>query len=89
MACTFLLVALLWPNVYGMLAGYRIEALKGEQQRLLAERASLELDEARLLSPEKLEELARTQAFIDPAPDQVVYLPPAADGSLAQVTKSK
>ncbi len=89
MACTFLLVALLWPNIYGMLAGYQIEALKTEQQRLQAERASLELQEANLLSPEKLEELARNQEFIDPAPNQVVYLPPAADGSLAQVTNSK
>ena len=55
----------------------------------MAERASLDLEEARLLSPEKLEELAASQEFIDPAPDQVVYLPPPADGSLARVTNSK
>jgi hypothetical protein len=82
-AGTFLLVALLWPNVYGMLAGYQVESLRVDQQRLVAERASLDLEEARLLSPEKLEELARTQQFIDPAPQQVVYLPPAPDGALA------
>ena len=89
MACTFVLLALLWPNVYAMVAGYQIEQLKGQQQRLVAERASLDLEEARLLSPEKLEGLARTQEFIDPAPDQVVFLPPPADGSLAQVTNAK
>ncbi len=82
-AGTLLLAALLWPNVYGMAAGYQIEALKLQQQRLLAERSALELEEARLLDPEKLEELARAQSFIDPAPAQVVYLPPTPDGSLA------
>jgi len=82
-AVTLLLAALLWPGVYGMAAGYELESLKVEQQRLLAERSELEAEEASLLSPEKLEELARQQDFIDPAPAQVVYLPPAADGSLA------
>ncbi len=67
----------------------QIEQLKGQQQRMVAERASLDLEEARLLSPEKLEELAKSQEFIDPAPDQVVFLPPLADGSLAKVTNSK
>jgi hypothetical protein len=82
-AGTMLLAAMLWPNLYGMVAGYQVESLKIEQQRLLAERASLELAEARQLSPDRLEELARQQDFIDPAPAQVVYLPPTADGSLA------
>jgi hypothetical protein len=85
-AGTLLLAAMLWPNVYGMVAGYQIASLKLQQQRLLAERSSLELAEARLLSPEKLEELALQQHFIDPAPAQVVYLAPKADGSLAALT---
>jgi hypothetical protein len=82
-AGTLLLLALLWPNVYGMLAGYQIESLKDKQQSFLAERAELEVAEARLLSPERLEKMARTQEFIDPAPEQVVFLHPQADGSLA------
>jgi hypothetical protein len=45
-----------------------------ENQRLLTERATLEIEEARLLSPERLEELAKMQKFIDPTPDTVVYL---------------
>ncbi len=87
--CTLLLVALLWPGAYGILAGYQIEALKVQQDRLLAERAALDLQEARLLSPEKLEELARAQEFIDPAPNQVVYLPPSPDGALALNAKAR
>ncbi len=49
----------------------------------LAERAELEVAEARLLSPERLERMAQTQEFIDPAPEQVVFLHPKADGALA------
>lgn len=82
-ASTLFLFALLWPNVYGLLAGYQIESLKAAQQRLVAERAELEVAEARLLSPERLERMARTQEFIDPAPEQVVFLQPKADGALA------
>jgi hypothetical protein len=80
---TLVLVGLLWPNVAGMLAGYEIETLKAQQQRLLADRTALEVEEAQLLSPERLAELARIQEFIDPAPGQVVYLNPKPDGSLA------
>jgi hypothetical protein len=80
---TLLLIAGLWPQVHGVLAGYQIESLKQEQQRLVADRAALQLQEETLLSPERLEELARMQEFIDPAPGQVVYLNPKPDGSLA------
>lgn len=83
MASTMFLFALLWPNVCSLLAGYQIESLKADQQRLLAERAELEVAEARLLSPERLERMARRQEFIDPAPEQVVFLQPKADGALA------
>jgi cell division protein FtsL len=80
---TLLLIGLLWPSVYGILAGYQIESLKQEQQQLVEKHSELELQEAALVSPERLEELARIQKFIDPAPQQVVYLNPKADGSLA------
>jgi hypothetical protein len=82
-ASTMFLFALLWPNVCGLLAGYQIESLKVEQQRLFAEKAELEVAEARLLSPERLERMAQTQEFIDPTPEQVVFLHPKADGALA------
>jgi hypothetical protein len=82
-AAFLLLAAVVWPGLYRMSAGYQIQSLGVEQHRLLAERSALELEEARLLSPEKLEELARQQDFIDPAPAQVVYLPPRSDGALA------
>ena len=45
-------------------------------------RRSLELKEATLLSPARMEELARTQQFIDPPAQKVVYLD-SKGGSLA------
>ena len=56
------------------MAGYKMEALRQERQRLELDRASLELEETKLLSPARLEELARMQRFVDPAPEAVVYL---------------
>jgi hypothetical protein len=82
-AGTLILTALLWPSVYDRLAGYQIEALKQSQHDLLAQRSALEVREAQLLSPGRLEELAQEEQFLDPAPDQVVFLHPKADGSLA------
>ncbi len=70
-------------HVAVVLAGYRIESLKQERQKLANDSTALDLDVAKLLSPARLEELARTQQFVDPAPGQVVYLNPKPDGALA------
>jgi hypothetical protein len=86
-AMVVLLIGVLLPGAYGLLAGYQIESLRQEAQRLATEQASLELQEARLLSPERMEELARIQQFVDPAPQKVVYLESAKGGSLAMNQK--
>jgi hypothetical protein len=78
-----LLLCLLAPSVASILAGYKLEALKHEQQQLLDERTVLELAEARLLSPERLERLARRQNLTSPAPGQVVHLNPAEPAAVA------
>ncbi len=69
-----LVIALLIPGAFGMVDGYTIQALKQEHQKLLRERSVLELEELRRLSPKRLEELARLQQFVDPGPDQLIYL---------------
>ena len=69
-----LVISLLLPTLYQMMAGYRMEALRQERERLELNRAALELQESRLVSPARLEELARMQRFVDPAPDSVMYL---------------
>ena len=88
-AITFVLAGMLWPGAHAMLAGYQIESLKAAQQKLRAELASLELEEASLLSPERLDQMAREQQLIDPAPDQIVQLAPTPDDSLARNLGSK
>jgi hypothetical protein len=69
-----LLIGVLLPSAYGLLAGYQIQSLKEEAKHLATEQASLELQEARLLSPARMEELARMQQFVDPEAQKVVYL---------------
>ena len=50
-AAAVLLVAVLLPSAYSLLAGYQVQSLKQEAERLDTEQASLELQEAALLSP--------------------------------------
>src|SRR6266849_1342269 len=87
-AAALLLIGVLLPSAYGLLAGYQIQSLREEAQRLAGQRASLELQEAKLLSPERMEELARIQQFIDPAPQKVVYLD-SKDGSSLALNKKQ
>ena len=84
MLIAVVVIGLLLPTLYGLIAGYRMEALRQERQRLDLDRASLELAEAKLLSPARLEELAKMQQFIDPAPQKVVYLDSKSEQKLAQ-----
>jgi hypothetical protein len=77
------LIAMLLPSAYGLIAGYQLSSLKQEQQRLVSERSVLELEEARLVSTERLQELARRREFVDPSADRTVYLTPKNDKTLA------
>jgi cell division protein FtsL len=81
-----LLIGVLLPSAAGRIAGYQIEALRLEQQRLLAETSALEIDEARLLSPERLDEIARRLTLVDPEPRKIVYLD-GKNGALAMNVK--
>ncbi len=78
-----LLAGALAPTVWGTFAGYQVQALKQERQRLIDERSTLEVQEAALLSPSRLEKLAKAQRLLQPAPGQVIHLDPHSDGSMA------
>ena len=58
-AALILLTSAFAPSVATTLAGYKLEALRTEERRLLDERRALELEEAELLSPARLEQLAQ------------------------------
>jgi hypothetical protein len=74
-AAAVFLIAVLVPKAYSVLDGYKIQALRQEQSRLLGERAALDIEEAGLMSPERMAALAKQQQFIDPAASSIVYLP--------------
>jgi hypothetical protein len=78
-----LLIGLLLPSAYGLLASYQLHNLQAENQRLVTDRGKLELEEAKLVSPERLAKLAKDQDFDDPKSENVVYLTPKNEGSLA------
>ncbi len=80
-----LLTSVLAPSVAGTLAGYKLESLRAEERRLLSERRVLQLQEAELLSPERLEKLARGQNLVTPVTGQVVHLEGKGDGTVAMV----
>ena len=87
-AAALLLIGVLLPSAYGLLAGYQIQSLRGEAQRLAGEQASLELQEAKLVSPARMEQLARQQQFIDPEPEKVVHLD-SKDGSALALNQKR
>ena len=86
-ACVLLavLTSVLIPNVANTLAGYRLQALRVEERQLLDEKRTLEVKEAELLSPQRLENLAQGQNLVAPVPGQVVRLNAKGDSAVAMV----
>jgi cell division protein FtsL len=68
------LTAVAAPSVTTTLAGYKMETLRAEERRLQDELRTLELQEAQLLSPERLEQLAKKHDLVAPESGQVVHL---------------
>jgi hypothetical protein len=62
------------PHVGSILAGYKLESLKQERQTLVDQKRDLEVKEAGLVSPERLNGLARARSLTSPASDQVIHL---------------
>ncbi len=73
------------PHAGSVLEGYKLEAAKQERQTLINERRDLEVKEASLLSPERLNALAEARKLTSPAADQVFHLdiPASTDKSFA------
>jgi cell division protein FtsL len=71
------------PKVTTIMDGYKLEALRSEEQRLLDERRALELQEAQLVSPDRLERLAKGHNLVTPAGNQVYHLEARPDGTVA------
>lgn len=77
--------SIITPHVGSVLAGYKLESLKQERQSLLNEKRELDVKEASLLSPGRLNDLARVRNLGSPAADQVIHLDSSnLDGSFAR-----
>jgi hypothetical protein len=89
-AVAAVLITSLAPGVAGITAGYQIQALKQERQRLLDERRGLEVQEARLRGSQRLHQLAKDQNMGSPKADQMVRLNPGAgDATVASLASEK
>jgi hypothetical protein len=78
------------PGVAGITAGYQLQDLKKENQRLLDERRGLEVQEARLRGSQRLHQLAKGQNMGSPKQDQMVRLNPGAgDPTVASLASEK
>ena len=69
-----LLIGVLLPSAYGLLAGYQIQSLRRRRSGWRPSRLRWSCRKRKLVSPARMEELAREQQFIDPPPQKVVYL---------------
>jgi cell division protein FtsL len=69
-----LVIAGLLPSAYNTMAGFTVQNLEQEQNKLKQERAALDLDEAKMLNPARLEQLAKSLKMIEPIAQQVQYL---------------
>ena len=69
-----LLIAVLLPSAYTFIAGHELQDLKQKRGQLLAERRRLEVEEAQLVTPQRLEQYAERQRLTDPG-NKIVYLP--------------
>ena len=77
-----LLIAVLLPSAYTFIAGHELQDLKQKREHLLGERRRLEVEEAQLLTPARLEKYAENQKLTDPG-NKIVYLPGEKSGTEA------
>jgi hypothetical protein len=73
-AAALLVIAGLVPVAYNTLAGFTLQTLRQDQEKLKQERTALEASQATLLSYGRLEKLAASIGMIDPVPQQVHFL---------------
>jgi hypothetical protein len=77
--------SIITPNVASVMAGYKLETLKQEHQSLVDRKRELEVREAALLSPERLNDVAKAQQLTSPASSQIFHLDtPQVEGHFAK-----
>jgi cell division protein FtsL len=69
-----LVIAGLVPTAYNTTAGFTLQHLRGEQDQLRQQLAKLDAAEAKLVSMDRLQQLAKSLKMAEPAPQQVATL---------------
>src|SRR5271157_871132 len=82
-----ILAGVLIPGAASTASGYRLESLRAEERRLGEERRALDLKEAELLSPARLNQLAHNQNLVTPKSDQVFHLEGERPGAVFAMVK--
>ena len=72
--CMAMLIGLLLPSAYNLMAGRRIHQLEESKRKLASEHVALETERAYLLSPQVLAKAAEKQHFSTAATDKVIPL---------------
>jgi hypothetical protein len=88
-AVAAVLLTSLAPGVASITAGYSVQALKQDRQRLLDERRSLEVEEAGLRRRQVLEEVAKDRHMKRPKSSQVAHLDSETEAAVASLTPAK
>ena len=82
-----LAASIIAPHVGSVLSGYKLESLKQERQSLVNQKRELDIREASLLSPVRLNEIAKDRSLVSPGADQIYHLDtPNLDGTFAKNT---
>jgi len=71
------------PSVFTTIAGYKLEDLRVEERRLVEEDRVLDVQKAELLSPARLDQLARENNLVTPSSSQVFHLEGKPQGAVA------
>jgi hypothetical protein len=87
-ALAAVLVTTLVPGVASITAGYSVQALKQDRQKLLDERRTLEVEEAGLRRRQVLEKVARDQNMSRPKSGQVARLDSTSRDAVASLAQS-
>lgn len=80
-AVVLLAVGLLLPKAYGLISGMQLEQLRDRHAFLEEQRRLTALEESRLTSPERLEQLAAEFGFGEPTPERVLRLAGGGDAA--------
>ena len=85
----FLLVMVYaWQHFSAVEYGYRIEAMKSQRDSLGELNRALQLEDASLRSPERIDALARQMGLVSPQAGQVQRLEPALDANAEELARA-